>query len=73
MGPVEEEKGCQVSSHCFNSLTVSDISSVYPTGLSHLEDICSLPPGLEGRVQLLCYVSDLLGLPVNTEVVSQHM
>lgn len=25
-----------------------------------------MPPGLEGRVQLLCNVSDLLGLSVNT-------
>ncbi len=62
-----------MSSHCLNSFILSAIYPVYSTCLSHPEALCALPPGLEGRVQLFRNVFDLLGLSVNTAVVSHHM
>lgn len=61
-----------MSSHCSNSFILSTICPVCSTCLFHLKVFCALPPGLEGRVQLLCNVPDLLGLSVNTAVVGKH-
>lgn len=58
-------------SYCLSSFILTVALPVYSTRVFDPLTLCALPSGQEGRVQLLCDVSDMLALSVNTALLSQ--